>query len=171
MVSVGFGMGRGSFTEASGVGTQYRSGATPVIRIGRMIGNHSMISVHYGGWVIEYGDVPIKTRRSMQTFGLALALFPGRTGGASGGIYIRAGGGVGWTGETEVEITPDDPQGHGHGHHEYGTGAFAEAGYEFWISRNFTVGAGVCYHYSSINESIFESAWFASGVMNLNLYF
>ena len=171
MVSVAWGIGRGSFTDRSGTEGLYRNGATPVMRVGRMIGSHVMAGVNYGAWVIEYGDIPTKFRRSLQNFDLAVAVFPGNPEGVSGGIYLRAGGGIGWAGEADVDITPNMPQGHGHRLDEWGIGAFAEAGYEFWVFHNFTAGLGVTYNYFQIEEAHVHSAWFASALINLNLYF
>jgi hypothetical protein len=171
MVSVGWGLGRGSFTDRSGVTSAYRKGAVPVMRVGRMIGSRLMLGVNYGAWVIEYGDVPLKHRRSMQNLDVALAVFPGNPEGASGGIYLRFGGGLGWSAQAEVEILPDEPQGHGHRTDEFGIGFFGEAGYEFWITHHFTAGLGLTYNYFQIEETNVQSSWFSAAIVNFNLYF
>lgn len=190
MVGVGWGMGRGVFNRVDGVNEEYSEGGIPLIRVGRMIGSKAMVALNYSGWLIEFdergleeGDAValfageendstiIKNRLSQQQLALSLYWFPGNPRGASGGVYLRAGLGMGWSGMNEVPITPGEPQGHGDRIDEWGWGVSAEGGYEFWVSSHATLGLGVLYNYMSIQDNIVEDGWFTGASMNFNIYF
>ena len=171
MAGVGFGIGRGTFTDPAGVESGYRNGVTPQIRVGRMLGQRSMVGLNYDGWLIEFGEVPTKFRRSLQNVALAVTLFPGNPKGPSGGLYLRAGAGIGWTGTAEVEIVPGGKQERGERVDEWGVGAVGELGYEFWISDKFAAGLVSGINYFDIGETIVDTAWFGSAALTLNLYF
>jgi len=171
MTGVGFGIGRGNFTDPAGSESEYRSGVSPQIRIGRMLGQRGMISVNYDAWLIEYGEVPTKIRRSLQNAAFAVTLFPGNPEGPSGGVYLRAGAGLGWTGTAEVEIVPGGKQERGDRIDEWGVGVVGELGYEFWISDHFAAGLVSTINYFDIGETIVDTAWFVSAGLTINLYF
>ena len=172
MVGVGWGFGRGVFDEAlTGERTTYRDGGAPEIHFGRTFGAHAMVGVNYDSWFIEFGEPPIKTRRSLQNFGVGLSWFPGHPDGPSGGTYLRAGLGVGWSSLNEVEVIEGEEQGNGVRTDEWGLGVSTGAGYEFWISRNFTTGLGFTFDWFDIGEEIVDQGWFGSFVLNMNLYF
>jgi hypothetical protein len=171
MAGVGLGIGRGTFIDPAGAESGYRSGVSPQIRIGRMLGQRAMIGFNYDGWLIEYGEVPTKHRRSLQNAALALTLFPGNPEGPWGGLYLRAGAGVGLTGTAEVEIVEGGKQERGERVDEWGVGAVAELGYEFWITDNFAAGLVSAFNYFDIGETIVDTAWFGSAGLTLNLYF
>jgi hypothetical protein len=171
MAGVGLGMGRGTFIDPASVESGYRNGISPQIRIGRMLGQRAMIGVNYDGWLIEYGDVPTKHRRSLQNVALAATFFPGSPKGPWGGFYLRAGAGVGWTGTAEVEIVEGGKQEKGERVDEWGVGAVGELGYEFWITDNFAAGLVSGINYFDIGETIVDTAWFGFGGLTLNLYF
>jgi hypothetical protein len=65
----------------------------------------------------------------------------------------------------------DEAQEHGERHDDWGTGYFAEAGYEFWISSNATAGLIASYNYFDIDGDIVKNAWFTSANLTLSLYF
>jgi hypothetical protein len=171
MVAIGWGMGRAEFRGPGGTFDEYREGGVALLRVGRMFGQHAMVNINYAGWIIELGDVPLKNRRSLQNLSVGLSWFPGNQRGASCGIYVRAGAGTGWIGAAEVPIIEGEPQGHGERVDEWGWGAFAEGGYEIWISHNSTLGVGVCYTYINTGEDIVDRAWYAGATLNFNIYF
>jgi hypothetical protein len=189
MVGVGWGLGRGVFNQPGGGRQEYKEGGIPLIRVGRMIGSRAMLAVNYTGWLIEFDeecletgrmaafyDEPedstiIKNRRSLQQLVLSLYWFPGNQDGVSGGVYLRAGAGMGWAGTNQVPITPGEPQGHGNRIDEWGWGVSAEAGYEFWIHTHATLGVGAFYDYMSVQETIVDDGWFTGASINLNIYF
>jgi hypothetical protein len=171
MVGVGYGQGTGEFVTPSGRTDRYYKGAVPLIRIGRMVGDRWMASLNYQSWVIEFGNRPVKTRRSLQHFGLGMSFFPGNLSGPSSGIYLRTGVGMGWTGTALVEISDLEEQGHGERLEEWGLGVFGEGGYEFFILPHFTAGLGVTFNYFDIGRDLVDHGWFTSGSVNLNLYY
>jgi hypothetical protein len=192
MVGVGWGFGRGIFHSPDGSRQEYTEGGIALIRFGRMIGSKVMVAANYSGWIIEFTDTTrdwtsggnhhlftsdpedstvLKNRRSQQQLAFSLYWFPGNPDGASGGVYLRAGAGLGWAGTNEVLIEADNPQGHGSRIDEWGWGVSAEGGYEFWISSHATLGAGVFYNYMSPRETIVDSGWFTGASLNFNIYF
>lgn len=189
MVGIGWGLGRGDFNSPDG-GTQvYSEGAIPLIRFGRMIGPKTMVALNYSGWIIEFDEerlengelqrfasdaedsTIVKSRRSQQQLALSLYWFPGNSDGVSGGIYLRAGAGMGWSGTNQVPITPGESQGHGNRIDEWGWGLSAEGGYEFWLGGHATLGLGVFYDYMSLQDTIVDNGWFTGAAINFNVYF
>jgi hypothetical protein len=175
MVGVGFGIGRGAFDNLNGERSEYRSGAAPAIHVGRALGEHFMASVSYEAWLIEFGTsqpgFPEKTRRTLQNLALAFTVYPGNQRGASGGIFLRAGAGLGWAGTGFKEAVPDQKQDEGERYDEFGFGVFGEGGYEFWIAENFTTGLSATFNYFDIGgDLVVDKAAFAAVLLNLNLY-
>jgi hypothetical protein len=191
VVGVGWGLGRGTFNAPDGSRQEYTEGGVSLIRVGRMITPEVMLTFNYSGWIIEYSDttwdwVPesvshfaaaesdsavIKNRRSQQQVALGLYWFPGNPHGASGGIYLRASAGMGWSGTNELLIESDNPQGHGSRIDEWGWGISAEGGYEFWVAGNASLGVGAFYNYMSVRDTIVDNGWFTGASMNFNIYF
>jgi hypothetical protein len=170
-VGVGLGYGRGTFESPSGTRASYRSGPAFQLRFGHTLGQHAMLGAYYDTWMIEYGEVPTKHRNVQQGLGLGFTCFPGNPAGPSGGIFLRASGGMGWTGIAEKTAIPGEPQGEGERTDEWGFNVAADAGYEFWIARNFTAGLGASFGYLGIDETIVDRAGFAALVLDLNLHF
>jgi len=177
MGNVGIGIGRGDFNDIDETERDYRDGAVPQMRFGRMLGRHLMLGVIYQGWVLEFdrfGDavlVDAKIRRSLQDLTLSLAWFPGKPESAWGGLFIRAGAGIGWAGTAIVPVIEGGKQEHGERIDDNGVGYLAEAGYDFWISNNATVGLSFSYNYFDIKGDIVETAWFTGANLTLSLYF
>jgi hypothetical protein len=123
----------------------------------------------------EFGNLapvgPDKWRRSMQNFSLAFAVFPGNQRGASGGIFLRAGAGIGWVGTGAKQVVQGEAQDEGEREDDTGWVAFGEGGYEFWIHENATAGMSVTYNYMDVSGDHFVSkSWFASLALNFNVY-
>ena len=175
MVGVGFGVGRGSFENVDGSDSEYRNGAAPEIHLGRALGEHFMAGISYEAWLIEFGtvdpDLPDKIRRTLQNLTVAFTVYPGNQRGASGGIFLRAGIGMGWAGTGEKDAQPGEKQDEGTRYDEWGTGVFGAGGYEFWISDNFTAGLSATFNYFNIDGDKFvNKAAFGALILNLNLY-
>jgi hypothetical protein len=182
-VGVGFGLGHGVFRNVSGTifykyygsTSSYDLGVTPEIQFGRMLGEHYQVGLTYEAWMTEFGDVnvglPAQWRRSMQNFAVSFAVFPGNQHGASCGIFLRAGVGLGWTGTGVKEVIQGQAQGEGARKDDYGWSAFGEGGYEFWIRQNASVGLSVTFNYMDVSGDYYvNKAGFASIVTNFNVY-
>jgi opacity protein-like surface antigen len=78
---------------------------------------------------------------------------------------------MGWAGTAEVPVAEEEAQGHGERIDEWGVGFSGGAGYEFWMSSNFTAGLGVGFNYFDIGADIVDRAAFGVTLLNLNLYF
>lgn len=176
MVNVGIGVGRGEFEDIDESQREYRDGAVPQIRFGRMLGSRFMLCLGYQGWVVEFdraGDLELedaKIRRSLQDLTLGFSWFPASAGPWSG-LYVRAGVGIGWAGTSLIPVIEGEKQEHGERIDDHGTAYYAEAGYEFWISRNATIGLIASYNHFDIQGEIVRTAWFSCANLTLSLYF
>jgi hypothetical protein len=177
MANIGIGIGTGTFDDVDDTQREFRTGAVPQIRFGRMLGRHFMVSLNYQGWIIEfdqYGDAEIddaKIRRSLQDLALGLTWFPGSPESAWGGLYLRAGAGLGWSGTAVIPVEEGGKQEHGERIDDWGTGYLGEIGYDFWISDNSTIGLTACYNYLDLDGEIVRTAWFSATSLTLSLYF
>jgi hypothetical protein len=190
MVGVGWGMGRGVFHAPDGSMEEYREGGIGLIRVGRMLGQHAMVGASYAGWIIEFDKPSEETGRSVAALGdeeepleidknrfsqqvlvLSLTLFPGNPRGLTGGVYMRAGGGMGWAGIGEVPVLEGVPKGHGERIDQWGWSFFAEGGYDFWISDHASLGVGLLYSYLGLNRQIVDRGWLAGASVNFNIHF
>jgi hypothetical protein len=184
-VGVGFGVGQGEFEnvpgtffyETDGKTSHYRNGVSPVIHIGRMLGEHFQIGVSYEAWLTEFGSLtsnpsePDKWRRTMQNLSVAFAVFPGNQRGASGGVFLRVGAGLGWVGTGAKDVLEDEAQDEGEREDDWGWAMFGEGGYEFWVHSHATAGLSATFNYLDVSGDHFVTkAWFASIVMNFNVY-
>ena len=121
----------GQFENGNDTESEYRAGAAPQVRVGRMVSTHWMVSVNWEQWLTELGEDEVKFRRSLQNLGLGITYFPGDPSGPVYGLFIRAGAGMGWAGTGAKEAIEGESQHKGERIDEWGVGAFAEAGYEF----------------------------------------
>ena len=175
-LGIGMGYGRGSFERPAGSRAGYRNGAAPAISLSRLFGQHVAVGLAYEGWMLEFGSavsdtVAVKVRRNLQTFGGALTVYPGDPLNATGGIYLRATAGVGWSGTAGLVVESEVPQHNAPRLDEWGVGVSASGGYEFWISDKFTTGLGVGFDYLDIGGKLVDRGAFAALLFNINLYF
>jgi hypothetical protein len=181
MLGVSIGFGRGNFANADGSSSEYRDGIIPQYRLGRMLGRRFMINFELQDWLIEGGVIDSeegggdKARRSLQTWTLALAFYPGNPDNAWSGLYLRVGAGVGLAGTAIIELNEDleqiDPE---HSREDdWGLGLVGTVGYEFWVLRNVTTGVATSLNYVSISDpKIVDKAGFWAPIsFNLNWYF
>lgn len=171
MAGVGLGYGRGAFEDPAGNRTSYRGGPAFQVRFGRSLGQHALIGAYYDTWMIEYGEVPTKFRDVQQGLGLGFTCYPGSPTGLTGGIFLRASGGMGWVGYAEKPAIPGEAQQEGERIDEWGFNVSFDAGYEFWIARNFTAGLAAAFSYAGIDDTLTDRAGFAALVFDLNFYF
>ena len=177
MANIGIGLGKGTFDDIDDAERVYRSGAVPQIRLGRMLGQHFMISANYQGWIIEFDRnetvtlEDAKIRRSLQDLTLGLTWFPGRPEGWLGGLYLRAAAGTGWAGTAVIPVEEGEAQEHGERIDDWGIGYLAELGYDFWFANNSTVGVNASYTYFDLDGEIVQTAWFSSLSLPMSLYF
>jgi hypothetical protein len=182
MVGVGWGAGPGQLTtpatipddtygDAAKATDGFKGGAAPIVRLGRMLGERFMIDACWDDWLVEFGEDPEKYRRTLQTWGLGLSFYPGDPLGATGGIYLRAGGGLGLAGTAEKNSVEGVAQRRGERYDDYGYSVFGETGYEFWITSSFTAGLDASAYYFGIDGVYVEDAWFTSFGLILKAYF
>ena len=166
LVGVSYGYSEGNIDWGVADEGAYKGGAVPQIRFGRMFSRKLALGLEYHGWMLEKGFVPYKFRSSLQTVTLAVTWYPGNSGSALEGFFMRAGAGYGWAGFTIVEIDEIPPdhvpleQEHGTRKDEAGIGYNFQLGYEFRLSRAFAAGLGLGFDYLSINDVIYESAYY-----------
>ena len=166
LVGVSYGYSEGNIDWANLDQGAYKGGAVPQIRFGRMLSRKLALGLEYHGWMLEKGFVPYKFRSSLQSVTLAVTWYPGNSGSALEGFFMRAGAGYGWAGFTIVEIDEIPPdhvpleQEHGTRKDEAGIGYNFQLGYEFRLSRAFAAGLGLGFDYLSINDVIYESAYY-----------
>lgn len=175
VAGVSWGIGRGGITTAGPASQdlEFREGATPQWRIGPMLGSKFLLALEHRLWFVERAsfDPPdtVKGRLTLQSFGLSLDFFPGNPHDATGGIYLRVGAGIGWSG---VNFFEGIGLGHGDRTDEAGFSVLVGAGYDFWVSRNFLLGAGIAYHYFDIGGAEYvDKGWFSPVVLNGTLVF
>jgi hypothetical protein len=182
MVGVGWSVGPGKITnpstipddnfgEAANATDDYKGGASPSVRLGRMLGQHFMVDACWADWLVEFGEDPTKYRRTLQTWGLALTLYPGDPLGPSGGIYLRAGSGLGLAGTAEKAAIEGQAQHRGERYDDYGYSIFGEGGYDFWITPSFTAALNFAAYYFGIDGVYVESGWFSTIGLALNAHF
>ena len=182
MVGVGWSVGPGKITnpstvpddnfgEAANATDDYKGGAAPSVRFGRRLGQHLMVDACWADWLVEFGEDPVKYRRTLQTWGLALTFYPGDPLGPTGGIYLRAGSGLGLAGTAEKVAIEGQAQKRGERHDDTGYSVFGETGYEFWITSSFTAGLNAAAYYFGIDGVYVDSGWFTSFGIALNAYF
>ena len=171
MVGIGWGFGRGVFENSTTGENLYKGGSAPQIHFGWKPSSPFLLGVHYEAWMLEFGNPPTKYRRSLQNLSAGLTWYPGNPEDASGGIYLRAGGGLGWAGTATVPVEEEEAQTHGDRVDEWGVALFGDAGYEFWISGNATLGAGLSFDYLDIGEQIVGTGFFGAVLLDFNIYF
>lgn len=174
LVGVAYGYSEGDIKWGQIEEETYKGGATPQIRFGRMLSRKLALGLEYHGWMLEEGrsvevegePVPLKVRSSLQSVTLAATWYPGNPGSALAGLYMRGGLGYGWAGFTIVQIETDPEadvsleQEHGNRKDESGLAFNLELGYEFRLSRSFAAGLGLGFDYLSINDVIYEAAYY-----------
>jgi hypothetical protein len=183
MVGIGWAVGQGHLTNAAnpsgdlsgdidpGVTTAYRGGGAPSVRAGRMLNQTFMVDAYWGDWMVAYGTIPTKIRRSMQSWGLGLTYYPGNPTSPSGGFYLRAGGGIGQANTGQKEAEPGVAQKPGQRVSDYGYALVGEGGYEVWITPKFTAGLNFAGYYFGIDGDLVNTGWFTSFGFALNAHF
>jgi hypothetical protein len=169
-MSYGYGRGRFAIGEAGDGDYEFRGGATPQIRFGRMLNSHLSLQMEYGGWMFEDGVIPLKARISMQNLVLAATWYPGNPETAWGGFYVRAGAGLGWASVALIELDEDLVQGHGSREDESGLGMQAAVGYEWRIAPVIAAGVGTGIQHLDIGGEIYEETTFVPVFLSLNWY-
>jgi hypothetical protein len=166
LVGLAFGYSEGHIAGGNEFKGSFSGGATPQMRVGRMVSSSFALGLDYHGWMLEGGAVPLKLRSSLQSVSLTGTWYPGKTGTALDGFYFRGGGGYAWAGLTEVEIDEEPQekvpieQEHGTRTDESGVAFNMQLGYEFRISRSFAAGLGLGFNYLSIGRDIYDTAYY-----------
>jgi hypothetical protein len=182
LVGVSYGYSEGHITWGDGSSPDRRleRGATPQIRVGKMLSPKFALGLDYHGWMLEAAgrEQPEESayveavRSSLQSVTLTGTWYPGGGGGtALDGFYVRGGAGFAWAGLTFIDIDKIPPdkvplyQEHGERTDETGLGLNLQVGYEFRISHNFAAGLGLGFHYLSLGKDIYDSAYYLPGTL------
>jgi hypothetical protein len=166
LVGVSFGYTQGHINWTGEDRGSYRGGATPQIRVGRMVHPKLALGLDYHGWMLEKGEVPLKVRSSLQSVSFTLTWYPGQVRSPWDGFYFRGGLGYAWAGLTFVEIDEEPPekvplsQEHGDRTDESGAAVHFQLGYEFRVSRSFAAGLGAGYNHLIIGRNIYDTAYY-----------
>jgi opacity protein-like surface antigen len=170
VLGLSYGGARGEAEAPDGTGGGTEDGVSPQIRFGHMLGSHFSLGASYSGWMYETGVNPIKYRYALQSINLAATWYPGRADSGLGGLYLRAGAGLGWANYTEIELVEGEEQSHGDRTTESGLGLELNLGYEFRIVRNMAAGIGIGYNYLDIGGELYEKGSFYPVTLNLGWY-
>lgn len=170
VLGLSYGSARGSAEAPDGTSGSTEDGVSPQIRFGHMVGSHVSLGASYAGWMYETGVNPLKYRYALQSIMVAATWYPGRADSGLGGLYLRAGAGLGWANYTEVELVEGEEQGHGDRTTESGLGLELNLGYEFRISRSMAAGLGIGYNHLDIGGDLYESGEFVPITLNLGWY-
>jgi opacity protein-like surface antigen len=157
--------------------TDWRRGASPQFRLGRMIGRHFMIGLEDRQWMDEGGIRDYKIRGNIQNVSLVMTTYPGRTTDWTSGFLVQLGAGIAharisalkpieggqdeWGATYELVDKRD----------ESGWGFVVGGGYEFRVSSHFAVGVVATFNYLEFHDQIIDQARFIPGGLNLNWYF
>ena len=159
VLGIGFGMGRAEVTYLGGVvEREFREGVSSEIRLGKMLSNKLALTFDYQGWVIENGNLDLRLRQGLQSFGLGLTWYPGNPQNAWGGMYIRVGGGRALANVAATFLNPDDlTEVEQKRIDEWGYVASGTVGYEFFVTDTFAVGPNLNAAYLWINGDLADS--------------
>lgn len=177
LVGVSYGYSEGNITWGDGSNPERElgGGATPQIRVGKMMGSKFALGLDYNGWMLEGvelepdpdSDTVESVRSSLQSVSLTGTWYPG--GGSQttlSGFYARGGVGFAWAGLAFVDVDRIPPehvpldQEHGDRTDETGLALNGQLGYEFRLSNRFAAGLGVGVNYVSIGKEIYDSAYY-----------
>ncbi len=174
MLGVSWGVGQAQYTDSQGHDTTLKRGAAPQIRFGRLLSSHFLAAIEYEGWLFEEGNVSEKVRRSFQAATLALSWFPGGEHPGWGGLYLRAGAGIGWGSVAHVDLVRDENgeliQKNPRRADEPGLGLVFGVGYEFRLVDRFAVGLAVTASHLSLQDTNYDSAWTFPTTLTLGWY-
>ncbi len=170
LIGMSFGLGYGEVTFANDLVGDTVDGVTPQIRFGHMLGKNYSATVEYNGWMYETGQLPDKYRISLQGVMAALTWYPGNPESAFGGMFVRAGCGLGWTGLAAVQLDEDLIQEYGIRKDESGLALGFAFGYEMRIVENLAGGMAVGVNYLDIWKDIFEKAYIIPLTLSLTWY-
>jgi|GEM_PF-1985069 len=178
-IGLGYSPGKVTFTqgtEGDAVATDWKTGATPQIRIGyAVIRDRLSLTLTNQQWMYEQGILADdKLRVNTQNWSLVFTYFPGNPQTFAGGIYILAGGGISNSRLTLLEPSPDDPYGNMFEEvfkqDERGTSYQIGAGYEFRLTRLFAAGVSVSYIHHPVDGAIFQDTTAIPVNLTLNWY-
>ena len=171
VLGASYGGARGSATFSGGQEGETEDGVAPQIRFGHMLGDHLALGASYAGWMYETGVFPTKVRFGMQSIMLAATWYPGRADSGLGGLYLRAGGGLGWGVINTVEEIEGEEQGDGKTVVDSGLGLELNLGYEFRLVHNVAAGIGIGINHIDVGGGdYYDSGTFYPVTLNLGWY-
>ena len=170
VLGLSYGGARGKATFGDGQEGETSDGVAPQIRFGHMLGSHLALGASYSGWMYETGVSPTKVRFGMQSIMLAGTWYPGRADSGLGGLYVRAGAGLGWGVINTVEEIEGEEQGDGKTEADSGLGLELNVGYEFRLVHNVAAGLGIGVNHIDIGGDLYDTGTFYPVTLNLGWY-
>ncbi len=190
-IGLGVGLAKLGLLDPSGdlglLDTDWEEGATAQIRFGWIfVPDRLMVSFENKQWLDEQGapeeiadDRLIKLRASVQHFSLALTVFPGSPAGPSGGLFLKAGAGIGNARFTVLRPSTEEEQEASGGdkftklfiNDDNGLALFAELGYELRIWSSLGAGLVVGFNYLDLDGDVYQDVKNTATTLSLNWYF
>ena len=174
VAGIGYGWSKAHITTGDSLHLEspWQDGSAPHLRLGHMLGRHTMIGYEQFQWLQEVGSGENVVRVSLQTFGAAITVFPGDPKRVTGGMYFRAGAGL-VNARVAFGIFPSesDSTHHEEAFDESGTAFLVGGGYEFRISKPAALALDVTANYHTVGKDFFDKAWFVPMTLGLNWYF
>jgi len=179
-VSYGYSEGHITWGDGSNPGRRLEGGASPQIRVGKMLSPQFALGLDYHGWMLEApgreqpddSEFLQAGRASLQSVSLTGTWYPGGGRETSlSGFYVRGGAGFAWAGLALIDIDKIPPekvpiaQEHGERSDESGLALNVQVGYEFSLSRSFAAGLGLGLNYLGIGRDIYDSAYYVPGTL------
>jgi opacity protein-like surface antigen len=174
VAGIGYGWAKAEITTGDSLHLEslWEDGSTPHLRLGHMLGRHTMLGYEQFQWVHEEGAGDAVVRVSLQTFGAAITVFPGDPKHTTGGIYLRAGAGLVNARVAFGKLPSEaDSTHHEETVDEGGTAFMVGGGYEFRISKPAALAFDVTANYHTVGKDFFDKAWFIPLTLGLNWYF
>jgi hypothetical protein len=181
VAGVALGTGSGKVTFGSGdAGTRVESGwqrgVVPQYRLGRaLVADRLVLSLENKQWLYEQGVLAEdKLRVNVQSWALALTVYPANPRSLAGGLFLQAGVGMANGRLTLLEPIEDDPWGNKFEEvfleDERGMAYSVSAGFEVRVIRTAAIALSVSWVHQNFNGDIFDNASSIPFDLTLNWY-
>jgi hypothetical protein len=160
-LGLGFGMGRAEVSYLGGVVEEdFREGVSTEWRLGKMLNRKLALTFDYQGWLIEDGNLGVRLRQGLQSWGLGLTWYPGNPENAWGGMFVRVGGGWALANLAATTLDEDLHEVEEERIDEWGVAASGTIGYEFFVTNTVAMGPTLNFAYLWIDEELAdEGRW------------
>ena len=160
-LGLGFGMGRAEVSYLGGVVEEdFREGVSTEWRLGKMLNRKLALTFDYQGWLIEDGNLGVRLRQGLQSWGLGLTWYPGNPENAWGGMFVRVGGGWALANLAATTLDEDLHEVEEERIDEWGVAASGTIGSEFFVTNTVAMGPTLNFAYLWIDEELAdEGRW------------